>query len=215
VPLPMVHLTVAASMLAGQSEAWASAFVLGSLAPDAIHMRQGTTGDDKRRTHLQVYSTLAGPGETAALLGKLGIRAAPADPYLLGYVSHLLTDGLWRALVWLPMQSQLPPQMSGDEQRRLYYRETDEIDRMLYERMRLRPRAWNLLAAATARDISGLLSAHEVALWRERTLHWFERLRPASEPLVFLSVEQTLSFADDAADQVIRWLDECGVWSRG
>ena len=214
-PLPMVHLSVAAAMWAGQSEAWARAFVLGSLAPDAIHMRQGATGDDKRRTHLQVYSTLAGPGETQALLDQLGVLDAPADPFLLGYASHLLTDGLWRALVWLPMQCRLPLHMSGDEQRRLYYRETDEIDRVLYERMRSHPRAWDLLAAATPRDVAGLLSAEEVALWRERTLHWFERQPAASEPLMFLSVEQTLSFADGAAAQIIGWLEECGVWSKG
>jgi hypothetical protein len=212
VPLPMVHLTLAVSMLTNLSEPWVSAFLHGSLAPDAIHMRPGTTGEDKRRTHLQVYSTLAVTQGAAVLLGKLGVGDTAADPFLLGYVSHLLTDGLWRALVWLPMQGQLPAQMSSEDRHRLYCSVTDEVDRLLYERMPWRLKIWNLLAAATPRDIAGLLSAREVALWREHTLHWFEHLRPASEPLRFLSLDQTLSFADDTAARIVQWWDDCGVW---
>jgi hypothetical protein len=51
-PLPMVHLAVAVRVHEVESRVPSSAFLLGSIAPDAIHMRPGTGRDDKRRVHL-------------------------------------------------------------------------------------------------------------------------------------------------------------------
>ena len=52
-PLPMIHLAVAVGVhtLAGREPS--AAFLLGSIAPDAIHMRDGADRSDKERTHLE------------------------------------------------------------------------------------------------------------------------------------------------------------------
>jgi hypothetical protein len=52
-PLPMVHLWVAVQM--GEARGiWPSPeFLLGSIAPDAVHMRPGYERVHKRRSHLQ------------------------------------------------------------------------------------------------------------------------------------------------------------------
>ncbi len=51
-PLPMVHLAVAVQLAARHDQFPSPAFLLGSLSPDAIHMRPDSVGDDKEKTHL-------------------------------------------------------------------------------------------------------------------------------------------------------------------
>lgn len=50
-PLPLVHLAIAAQLCRQHNKPLAPAFLLGSLAPDAIHLRLGSTRTDKQATH--------------------------------------------------------------------------------------------------------------------------------------------------------------------
>jgi hypothetical protein len=59
-PLPMVHLAIAVRAHELMGSEPTPAFLLGSIAPDAIHMRPNATRDDKRKTHL--LSDVADPG---------------------------------------------------------------------------------------------------------------------------------------------------------
>ena len=87
-----------------------------------------------------------------------------------------------------------------DEIRAIYYRETDQIDFDLYNGRPWRPRVWELLAAARPADLPGLLTAHEIAAWQQRTLHWFgETLaEPGIQPAYF-SLARVLAFIEDTA----------------
>ena len=51
-PLPMVHLSVAYNLIEQLEGEKVGAFFLGSIAPDSIHMRDGSSDEDKKRTHL-------------------------------------------------------------------------------------------------------------------------------------------------------------------
>ncbi len=51
-PLPMVHLAVAIQMHRLEQRIPSPDFLLGSIAPDAIHMRPDTGREDKQRVHL-------------------------------------------------------------------------------------------------------------------------------------------------------------------
>lgn len=51
-PLPMVHFSVAVKYF--ENEEIPSAFLLGSIAPDSIHMRKNTNREDKKLTHLNI-----------------------------------------------------------------------------------------------------------------------------------------------------------------
>jgi hypothetical protein len=53
-PLPMVHLKIAVQSHSLAERSLTPEFLLGSLAPDAIHMRANTNRDDKNRVHLYV-----------------------------------------------------------------------------------------------------------------------------------------------------------------
>ena len=214
-PLPMVHLAVAAMMLPDLQDPRVPAFLVGNIAPDAIHMRPGWTTDDKRRVHLFLSSTDVPDGaELAArdLLTDWRNHGVAIGPLHIGYAAHVLTDLLWRARVWFPLRKKLPAEIGYQEGRVLYYRETDEIDRQIFETALWRDQVWRLLAEAQPADIPDMVSAGEIALWRQRTLGWFDHLAPATEPPLYLTTAGVLSFAEDAAAQVLAWLTEWDWW---
>lgn len=57
-PLPMAHLAVAVRIQNLVDRNSFPNFLLGSIAPDAIHMRPGSGPDDKQRGHLSESDVL-------------------------------------------------------------------------------------------------------------------------------------------------------------
>lgn len=182
-PLPMVHLAVAVRLHEGQIPT--SAFLLGTLAPDAIHMREGADREDKRRTHLPAEPDEAEDASARELFARHeGLGRDMAD-FVAGYVTHVLTDRIWRDTLYATFRSRVAPDLDSAEWRRLYYRGTDQLDFNLYRRAPWRPRVWVQLALAQPRDFVGILTGAEISRWRDRTLHWFDNLgkEPGSAPI--------------------------------
>jgi hypothetical protein len=126
----------------------------------------------------------------------------------LGYAAHILTDVYWRADVLLPFRAPFEERLCRKEMpvaelRALYYSECDKVDIELYDRQPWRPEVWALLRAAQAQDLHGLLSADEIAGWRDRVLTWFDAHRHRADyTLQHLSYDRALSFIDSAAARV-------------
>lgn len=208
-PLPMVHLAVAIRLCHALGREASPAFLLGTLAPDAIHMRPETDREDKSRVHLHREIEQEGP----MAVRRLYERLVTADPALrdlaLGYAVHLLTDALWVERVFYGFRAELG--LSREEERALYYQETDEVDRLLYEGSPWRPRVWRALAAAQPADLPGLLTAEEIGRWRDRTLAWFDTLPAAPAPPQHLTYARIEAFIVDCAACIAEELAKWGL----
>lgn len=202
-PLPMVHLAVAVQMHALMDSSASPDFLLGSIAPDAIHMRAGSGRDDKRMIHLsetndpeneRVRSFL----EQIGSCGQLGFAE--------GYASHILTDRLWVGRFDAFFTNKMTPQLTREERRTLYYLETDQIDFDLYHQASWRSEVWSRLASAQPKEFGSLLTAEEISRWRDRTLIWFDQLKqePKITPVYFTSTDVQL-FIGHAAKKVIEF----------
>ncbi len=206
-PLPMVHLAVAVSLCDALGWAASPAFLLGTLAPDAIHMRPGAAPEDKSRVHLHAAIMERGSAAVRELFEALASQQPEACDLALGYAVHLLTDALWVERVFQAFRHDLA--LPRDQERTLYYRETDEVDRLLYEGSPWRPEVWRALAAAEPADLPGLLSGDEIGRWRDRTLAWFDTLPAAPEPPRHLTYQRIQTFIAGAsatiADEVLGW----------
>lgn len=174
-PLPMVHLAVVVQAHALACHPLTPEFLLGCLAPDAIHMRVHSNLEDKVRVHLRVSEV--SELEALAHVRILIDENRPSDPFVAGYAAHLLTDHWWRREVIEPFAAQLPPGTTREERRAWYYQETDQIDFDLYHREPWRENVWALLTAASAPNFAPYLTADEIHRWRVRTLDWFENLK--------------------------------------
>ena len=173
-PLPMVHLAVAVQAHALTGRALAPEFLLGCLAPDAIHMRAGSQLEDKVRVHLRVSELST--AETLERIRRFIGQERAQDAFIEGYAAHLLTDHWWRMEVILPFAEKLPPGTTREARRTVYYRETDQVDFNLYHQSPWRQEVWELLATASAPEFAPYLTADEIHRWRLRSLDWFEKL---------------------------------------
>ncbi|CAG7652274.1 zinc dependent phospholipase C family protein [Paenibacillus allorhizosphaerae] len=184
-PLPMVHLSVAVEYF--EYGDVPPAFLLGSIAPDAIHMRKGTNREDKRRTHLNVENE---PDLQAYMRNKYEhyISQSPDEPwkwFVKGYFAHLLTDYFWLLDVYSVFKARTGLDgLTKDEARKAYYRDTDQIDFTYYRTKPWVSEVWSGLIGARSFDVEPLLTAEEIHYWRFRTVHWFDLLgeEPGTEP---------------------------------
>jgi hypothetical protein len=203
--LPMVHLITAEKAVRsyGLPVVDEPAYFLGTLAPDAVHMRDGYEFEWKRKTHLYQHST--DMRDTRAVLDFFRDNQGriPAD-YLLGYCVHILTDQCWFEQMYQRfLQRHADDETPLQDVRWAYYNDSDRLDFDLFASVPGREGIWSLLERAQGIGVPGLVSAAEVDLWKERTLHWYDRGESLHKnPTRYLSVGEVLQFTDDAARTV-------------
>ena len=169
-PLPMVHLAISRQVRELTGSQATPAFLLGSISPDAIHMRPGSTRQDKRHTHLLDAPGPASYQPIRELWHSRRADGRQAAEFTQGYASHLLADRMWIRSQEQRFLRSAPRGASHHDLARLYYGETDWIDLDLYARMPWREQVWEQLAAARPVDFRPLLTAEEIGKWRGRTL---------------------------------------------
>ena len=202
-PLPMVHLSVAKLLIEehGLTPNNPGSFYLGSISPDAIHMRAGSTGKDKGVTHLNMRGM---PDRQKYLEEFKQNNTAPKDDFELGYLVHVLTDVLWAMHVIEEVfgsnyAKDANPALPNKE---AYYNDTDFLDNQLYATMPWRKDVWALLQNAPSQEMPGLLTAQEVDAWRVRTLTWFDTFTKPLNPIKYLSMAEIESFLAKGAAEI-------------
>lgn len=196
-PLPMVHLSVAVLAEKELGIMNRSAYYLGSIAPDGIHMQEHWTGEDKKRSHLGVRGTDDPSGVMEFLTG--GVLDTDRD-YCIGYALHCLTDLYWNMQVIKEFDSRYGENPSSVlPAKEAYYSDTDQIDIHLYRTMPERDEVWELLQKAQGTDLPGILSAKAVALWNERTLCWYNQERVFSIPITYITLQTVTDFLPKAS----------------
>jgi hypothetical protein len=208
-PFPLVHFAVGLSIHERLGREVTPEFLLGSIAPDAIHTRPNTTRPDKRHTHL-LDTGDPWPKPARHWLGEQPSDDPPYVELVRGYATHLLTDRFWARSIVDPYRQQVQG-LAEDRLKALYYRELDQIDMNLYRHAPWRPGVWQKLAAARAQDIPELLSAQEIDRWRVITLGWGEL--PEKDPGIMpehITEAQVERFIDEAAKMVYETMGSWG-----
>ena len=201
-PLPMVHLGVADRYFEGGQVP--DAFVLGSIAPDAIHMRQGTGREDKLRTHFGGKETTLDRLEQHYVEAIVRSIGEEEKLYVKGYFAHVLTDYLWGLRVYAHFKEQVQREgVPEQEVKSRYYRDTDGVDFWLFETAPWKEPIWESLRRVPSYALSPLLTEREVDAWRQRTIRWFED--PANKPDTppqFITTDKVEAFIRQTGDEV-------------
>jgi hypothetical protein len=205
-PLPMIHLAIAIKLAESEPSAAEPDFLLGSLAPDAIHMRSGAGMGDKNATHLRDAQGKPDLAGIRTFLNDNRYKAELPASFAAGYAAHLISDYLWIATIYTDFKRQLT-HLDPEALRKLYYLETDQVDFDLYRQMDWREKVWDQLSQAIALDFPPLLSADEIDGWRDHTLHWFDELK--QEPRIvpqYITDDLTFDFIEQACREVSAFL---------
>ena len=206
---PITHMLVAERIL--ESYPSTEMFVLGSVAPDAVHYRnsllnapKSELGPAKKITHLCPINDekwgYVTDNEGWIECVRLFLRQNDS-PLAIGYAVHVLTDcfnnkGLWRSF------REDFPQEAAKGYKSGYYRDLQEIDLKLYLSRFKGGKIERLLADAKPSDMPALVSAAEINAIRDNILYENYNGRRAnfSHKYEFISHDETLKFIDEAAD---------------
>lgn len=196
-PLPTLHLVLAQETAALAGISLSGRFLLGNLAPDAIHMRPGADRQDKNRTHLRVPDWNASMERSRQLIAEHG-----EDPFLAGCALHILADAMWLAGPWKRFRQTLPEDIPEAEWRALYYRDTDALDRYLFRQTAVH-QLWSAALAAKPSDYADLVTAAEIDAWRKDRYAALQQSRRI-ETAKYITVGIMQDFIAEASQRLAR-----------
>ncbi|MCP1183008.1 zinc dependent phospholipase C family protein [Paenibacillus sp. 1781tsa1] len=214
-PLPMVHLNIANRIADSlQMQADRNSFYLGNIAPDSIHMREGTTREDKEYTHFN-------PTDEGDYVGGLkGLYLTYMQQrtdegwkwFVRGYFIHVMTDYYWFRSVHPEFVERvnkadlsLGTSKSKEELARLYYQETDQIDFNLYQGTSWSEEVWQMLNSSPGYDMTDRLTADEIVRWRDHTFSFLNGEEPGITP-EFITGEKIRVFVEETVQRLIALL---------
>jgi len=220
-PFPLTHLCVAYRILEKRPSPAPEQFILGCIAPDAVHFRaefQGATkaliGPAKKVTHLCPVSGEKW-GKVTDVNGwiqcvKAFLRANPNDPFAAGYAVHVLTDIFNHIGPWHEFNTEYPDEAAKGYASD-YYRDLRNIDLRIYRELFNGSEIEGLLQNSTPLDMPGLVTAAEQRAGRDSLLYTSYVDAPENvdtSTCFYITYEQTLAFINDAADFCIRIMSE-------
>lgn len=180
----MIHMEIAYRLLEAFPRIENRAeFLLGTVAPDSVHMAAeyevrkkvashmfeecGPWGDtqDYKRWEQNIREILKGIPKLPKEHG-MGYRA-----YLLGMCVHCMTDYRNDLYIWRKLQREFIPGMGLEGFKKAYYAEARGIDLWLYQNSPHTTEIRSLLAEAEAYDVADRVKKEEVERMRSHLLH--------------------------------------------
>lgn len=217
-PLPMVHLLLAEKIgekLGGTPNA---AFLLGSIAPDAIHVRPGTNRRDKHVTHFfrgKQWDRAEVERHWELVVQKLELHGGDSPEkrsFAEGYCIHTLLDMVWIEQMFNVLEMTLRAGGIGFEDiRTKYYAETNACDAAIYQQASWANVVYQQLATAVSIGFEKLLSAEEVGLWRDNVLGKMQAYQTViPKETFYITYTGITTLVDGLAESIVLFLNEKG-----
>ena len=167
---PLTHLFVALNMVDEHGIEGSADFLLGSIAPDAVHYRKSFKGAGmaeigraKKHTHLCPISDEAWGSVTdnEGWLGCVKVFLEKKTYFRMGYATHVLTDIYNNQTMWSDFRTNHPLEAKKGY-KSVYYDDLRHIDFLLANNSDAIKRICEKLTRADAIGIDGLVSSDEV-----------------------------------------------------
>jgi len=204
---PLTHLLVSDELLTRKPrcETEAAQFLLGSLAPDAVHYRENIIlGPTKKISHLcpvsdEPWGKVTANDEWAEIV--IAFARSNPDSLAQGYATHCLTDIFTNKTLWMKFRTQHPQEWEKGYKSG-YYQDLRNIDARLF--LEIKPDIFSLLAKAKATDIPGLVSADEIQAIQHNILYVQYKVPPAApcREYFYVTYDETMDLIQKAADFV-------------
>ena len=211
---PLTHLFVAHEMMKNYDIKDRADFLLGCLAPDAVHYRKsfvgasmGLIGQAKKVSHLcpvsneKWGSVTDNEGWQNCVLNFL--REKEQTPFRLGYATHVLTDIYNNKTLWSNFRTQNPLEAKKGY-KSAYYDDLKHIDSLLKCDRVVTEEICEKLSRASAVGIEGLVSSEEVEAIKQTMILEYGYVSQTSSSdkkysTKFVSYDEMLIFIKEAA----------------
>lgn len=202
---PMMHLLIADNIYRENPGDFSSygSFLLGSIAPDAVHMRADWTREMKRISHYRFTNE----SPISHFDGFFDEYHTPENrDFVIGYLVHLLSDMIWYHSVRVPFKesfSQVPdPDMPMNE---VYYADCGQIQERLFWDGNA-PRIIDGIREGKAYSLEGMIDAGSVSAWRDKLIRQYSGRRDIIPDTKYISERQVRDYMTGCTEECIRYL---------
>lgn len=222
----MIHMEIAYRLLNVLVDITHPAeFILGSVAPDSVHMNPDFEMGRKVKSHL--FEGCGEWGDTrdyerwshniGEMFAKAWTMKGRTDyrDFVLGMCVHCLTD-YWNDLnIWRRLQREYIPLMSPGEFKDAYYPEARGIDIWLYQNSKNTKAIIKLLSEASAFDVEGMVNREDMEKQRWHLLNVQYHVPTVDiSRYRFLSADFLENFIESAVNHIADSIKESGIIAR-
>ena len=210
---PLTHLIVAMNMLKTRSICGEAEFLLGSIAPDAVHYRKSFVGSSmaeigqaKKISHLCPVSDEKWGSVTDndgwAECAKVFLMNQKKSPFIMGYATHVLTDIYNNKTIWDDFRTNYPSEAKKGYNS-AYYDDLKHIDALLNEDRNAVENICEKLIRSRAFGIEGFVDADEVEAIKQSMIAEYGKISQTGNSnkkyaTKFVSYDEMLIFIKDA-----------------
>ena len=202
----MVHITIAYKLLEEFPDiADRSAFLIGSIAPDAISFRPGCVRSDKTLTHFCTgdegwgHHTNYDEWFGNLINGMRKLLDFINKDFLLGYMAHIITDIENSRHFWTPTRLK-----NDKEYMETYLKDCAEIDSILLNKIENIDEMWKSLENSENHFLPEFFTSKDIVLMVEKMQSeiYFNRYPNHDYSLSVLTESMVFVFIDDIVEKV-------------
>ena len=202
---PMMHLLIADKIYTKKFISIHSYgdFLLGSIAPDAVHVKENYTREIKKishykfnnKSHMSYFDTFIYEYHTFE-----------NKDFVVGYLVHLLSDMIWYHSIRVPFKEEFlkaPSQnMSMNE---AYYADCEQIEQLMF----LEKNAFHIIEAikrSKAYSLEGLIDAKDVKAWKEKLIFDYNNKNNDLHHTKYISEQHIRDYIENCAEECTEYL---------
>jgi len=210
-PFAMTHLYIAYNILNSTPEINRPCdFMLGAIAPDAVHFLDNYNSDFKKKSHLCIgdekWGNITNNQEWLShILDFLKHNDfGEKKDFIYGYCSHIITDLQNNIKIWTPFLAENKDALEKG-MGSIYHQESFNIDYELYLINPQRQRhIWELLKGAAGYDIENIIGSREIDKMKQHILNSRFSSREASDVSSnkYVTIPGTLEFISSESNYI-------------
>ena len=193
-------------------------FILGSVASDSVHFRDGFVIEHKIHSHLfEECGEWSDTQDYERWMQNIGDfwdkygaseKDARLKAFILGICAHCVTDYCNDRIIWRALEKQYIPPMTRDEFRSVYYPEAQTVDKWLFQNSPNAKEIVTLLKASEEVDLGDFIYARDQVKMKEHLINVQYNL---PEPLdvsafKYYPADKILWFVDTVSERVFEYL---------
>ncbi|MDE6642443.1 MAG: zinc dependent phospholipase C family protein [Acetatifactor sp.] len=202
---PMMHLLIADRIYSEKSDSILSYddFLLGSIAPDAVHVKKNYTRELKdishyrfnSKSHISYFDTFFGEYSTPE-----------NKDFVVGYLVHLLSDMIWYHSVRVPFKEEfLKAPLQNMSMNEAYYADCEQIEQLMFLE-RNAPHIIEALNRGKAYSLEGLIDAEDVKGWKEKLIFDYNNKKSILLHTQYISEKHIRDYITNCAGQCMEYL---------
>ena len=203
---PMMHLLIADKVYTKKFSSFYSYgdFLLGSIAPDAVHVKENYTRNLKDISHYR-FDSKSPISYFDTFLDKY--CASKNKDFVVGYLIHLLSDVIWHHSVRVPFKEGfLKAPTHNMSMNEAYYADCEQIEQLLFWEKDA-SRIIKAISKSKAYSLEGLIDSEDVKAWKEKLIFEYDNKRKLLLHTTYISEQQIRDYIEICAEKCTEYLE--------